>query len=335
VFKSLSLLQQLTQLQLHLHVPSVHRNQLAQLQLPQLQQLDVLLSSEPGRLQLGHMTALHTLHVIDMGINSRFTRGDQLPPNLRQLSWDWRYRGQLLKDDAPPGSMQPLLALTGLQKLRLAYSRGVASESLDTSLSLQLAELVELPRLLELALHYKGVALPTLQAAASAWAVLPLVELSLSPDDVHRGMRIPASLMQQIGQLQGLTHLVLHGSHIDATLVELADVLRQLCALQRLVLAEPMPTGADAVGEATHGIEAATELLQALDELRQLHAVQVSVPLKLAGCETHDEAKQRAEPLEQVLGNQLSGSCSVWVSFDSPFAECQLSIRTGSCLAAT
>jgi hypothetical protein len=104
---SLSALQ-LTQLQL----PSVSRYQLAQ---PQLQQLQVLLSSKLGQLQLGHMTAMHTLHVIDMGINSRFARGDQLPPNLRQLSWDWRCREQLVVDNAPRASVQPLLALTRLQ----------------------------------------------------------------------------------------------------------------------------------------------------------------------------------------------------------------------------
>jgi hypothetical protein len=277
-----------------------------------------MLSSKPGRLQLGHMTALHTMHVVDMGIYSRLARGDQLPPNLEQLSWDWRYRGQLLTDDAPPGSMQPLLALTGLQRLRLAFSRALASESLDVSYSLQLAELVELPRLQELALHYNCVPLPSVAAAASAWAVLPLVELSLSHDAVDSGRRIPAALVQQLGQLHGLTHLALHGKYVHAPLADLAAVLRQLPALQHLALGlEPSPwhfcgSGKE-IRQATHGVAAATELLHALDELRKLHTIHVSVPLKLIGCATDDAAKQLAQPLEQVLGNQLSGHCSVRV----------------------
>jgi hypothetical protein len=68
-----------------------------------------------------------------MGINSRFAHGDRLPPKLEQLSWDWWYRDHLLTDDAPPGSMQPLLALPGLQRLRLAFSRALASDCLAAS----------------------------------------------------------------------------------------------------------------------------------------------------------------------------------------------------------
>jgi hypothetical protein len=101
---------------------------------------------------------------------------------------------------------------------------------------LQLAELVELPRLQELALHYNGVPPPSVEAAASAWAVLPLVELSLSQDAIDSGRRIPAALVQQIGQLHGLTHFSLHGSYIHAPLADFAAVLRQLPALQLLAL---------------------------------------------------------------------------------------------------
>jgi Leucine-rich repeat (LRR) protein len=325
VLVSLSALQ-LTQLQL----PSVSRNQVAQLQLPQLQQLQVLLSSKPGQLQLGHMTAMHTLHGIDMGINSRFAHGDQLPPNLQQLSWDWRSREQLVVDNAPRASMQPLLALTRLQQLRLAFNRRLASDGVDDSCSSQLAELVELPRLQELALHYNSVSLPSVEAAAAAWVVLPLVELSLSSDNADRRTRIPADVLQQLGQLQGLTHLALRGSYSNATLVELAAVLQQLRCLQHLALGEPFWALSlqRTISEETHGVAAAAALLQALDELRKLHTVQVSLPLKLAGCETHDEAKQRAEPLEQALGNQLSGCCSVRVRSDEPFDVAELNIRT-------
>jgi hypothetical protein len=161
--------------------------------------------------------------------------------------------------------------------------------------------------------------------------VLPLVELSLSSDNAERRTRIPADVLEQLGQLQGLTHLALRGSYSNATLLELAAALQQLRSLQHLALGEPLWALSlqRTISEETHGVAAAAALLQALDELRKLHNVQVSLQLKLAGCATSDEAKQRAAPLEHVLSNQLSGQCSMRVRSDDPFDVAELNIRTG------
>jgi hypothetical protein len=184
------------------------------MQLLRLQQLHVRVSNAAGPeercLQLGHMTALRAFHVVDAGKDSALTREDKLPPNLRQLTWDWRYRGQLRTEEAPPGSMQPLLALTGLQRLRLAVCKGPAT-SLAASYSLQLAELSKLPRLQELALHFNSVPLDVVEAAAMyAWPALPIAELSLSSDNAVRGRHISANLLHQIGRMHGLTRLALN-----------------------------------------------------------------------------------------------------------------------------
>jgi hypothetical protein len=130
--------------------------------------------------------------------------------------------------------------------------------------------------------------------------------------------------------------LALHGSYINVPLAGLAAVLWQLPALNHLALGEPMPfrSSVNAIGKWTHGVEAATELLQAVDKLRKLSTVRVSLPLKLASHATSDRALQLERQLAQVLGNQLSRHCSVRVC-DSSFCDtCHPEIHTGYRVAA-
>jgi hypothetical protein len=112
--QQLAALQQLTRLQLG----EVECAQLRQLlQLRQLQGLEVELSrySTPGCWDLSQFTALLKLKVT-VG-TSPLLPEDQLPPNLHELVWAWR--GTIRCLSGATFSMQPILALSCLQKLHL------------------------------------------------------------------------------------------------------------------------------------------------------------------------------------------------------------------------
>jgi hypothetical protein len=312
----LTALQQLTALQL----PSLQPPQLAGLQLPQLQQLHIGIanSAQTPPLQVAHLTSLHTLRVEDYS-KCGLGGGTQLPPLLRELSWERRIFIERCNGCTQHGcSVQALLSLTRLQKLYLTFCAHAPSAP-------ELAQLSSLSSLQEVGLSYCRVPCTVLAAsAADAWPLLPLVCL-----DLPAAVLAPCLLKQLTVHAGALNHLTrLHcKQYRSAAPCELAAVLQQLPALQSLELVEnadsveekllpsmsQSPAGADIIR--AHGIEAVVELLRALGSLHELSTLGVRMAVHL----TADEAQQVTGQLQQLLGRQLSGCCTV--------TEDQLAIR--------
>jgi hypothetical protein len=285
---SLSALQRLTQLQLC----AVRSAQLAVLQLPQLLRLELgRCDFDKGQqLQLGHLTALQQLQLLDCRFRSTQHSGGraleniarssegQLPPNLRELQW-------LRADEGLGFSVQQLLALTGLQKLELP---GRMPEE----------EQQQLPQLTRLA-GLTGIGICCSAATAVTCCALPIKALSITSDDAT-----PA-VMQQLCAFSGLTYLTVHGKHLPATMEQLSATLAQLTALQHVSItgfsttadrparsmrssraaAQTSSPGSGsyvaAGARAAHSVEGVAMLLRAVGRLPDLGSVLVAVPVML------------------------------------------------------
>jgi hypothetical protein len=242
VLEPLSALQQLTFLE------SVNTHQLQHLQLPQLQQLEITIAyssdvNPQGALQLSHLRLGHLTGLSKLTVEGSWALPDaasQLPPNLQELSYP---TGSCARHSLRGSwfSVQPLLALSRLQKLHLA----VIAETASGALALQLSQLSRLSSLSSLQavrlscvwgrLSLAGLSKMEDAAAsvAAAWGVLPLKELQWS------SLQVPAAVVRQISALTGLTRLALSSragqyGHIQATHAELAVTLTKLAALRRL-----------------------------------------------------------------------------------------------------
>jgi hypothetical protein len=221
----LSALSQLAALKLHREL--VRRVQLNHLQLPQLQQLQADvgggLTNSVDHLQLGHLTALTQLSLVDA--TGVLSPAEQLPPNLQELTLrQVDYGGKRVSGSGY--SLQPLLVLSRLQKLQLCMRDAApAAEDLAALSSISSLTAVELSYVwecstaeLEEAAYAaaadaaaeaadaaaRAAAEAAAEAAASAWQLLPAKALTWSSPFV------PAAVAQVVGVLQGLTRLELH-----------------------------------------------------------------------------------------------------------------------------
>jgi hypothetical protein len=292
----LSALQHLTRLQL----PAVRRVQLRALQLPQLQQLTVKLQKhhDGEQLQLSQLAALQQLTVTEQNNRHGMTGSDELPGGLLELCWDECWQGQC--------TVQPLLGLTQLQKLRLYFKdQPPAAE--------QVQQLSTLSSLQEVLLACVASPVACVEAVAVAtWPVLPLTELRLASIDLAS-----AALLQQLQQLQGLTELTLaireYGEQVQLTLSEVAAMVRNLPALQHLSLQRlrfKATVEAKEKGSRKgmyHDAAGVEELLQAISSLRELESAYEFLPLKLLKAAAQ-EVKGR---LPQLLGSLLEPWCAV------------------------
>jgi hypothetical protein len=302
----LSVLQQLSCLQLGV----VRRVQLQHLQLPHLQQLDVWCSHRGvgQRLQLGQLTALRKLLLQDYATALR--PDDQLPPNLQQL--EYVLIGERGEDDGQTSILQPLLVLSQLQKLEMQF-RGAPAVTAD-----ELKQLSSLTGLQDLCLSYEGCTERDAAAAAAAWRVVPLKALMWGSDNVS------AAMVQQLGELKGLTQLVLQAaglssSRMDATPGQLAVALQQLTKLRCLTVkgydymalqAGVPATGNDGLDPAIgawHGIGGVEAFLHAVDALCDLREARVSLPAVLQEA----DAQQLHGKLQQLLPRRLARYCNI------------------------
>jgi hypothetical protein len=302
----LSVLQQLSCLQLGV----VRRVQLQHLQLPHLQQLDVWCSHRGvgQRLQLGQLTALRKLLLQDYATALR--QDDQLPSNLQQL--EYVLIGERDEGDGQTSILQPLLALSQLQKLEMQF-RGAPAVAAD-----ELKQLSALTSLQELGLSYEGCTEGDAAAAAAAWKVVPLKALMWGSDYVS------AAMVQQFRELQGLTQLVLQAaglssSRMDATPRQLAVALQQLTQLRCLTVRGydyiAMQAGVPATGDdgmdpaigAWHEVRGVEAFLQALDALCDLREAHVLLPVVLQKA----DVQQLCGKLQQLLPSRLARYCDV------------------------
>jgi hypothetical protein len=310
----LSALQRLTQLQLC----AVHCAQLAVLWLPQLQRLDLnRCDCDQGQqLQLGHMTALQQLQLLDCRIcstqhttsraleNITCSSEGQLPPKLREMQW-------LCADEGLGFSMQQLLALTGLQKLELP---GRIPDS----------EPQQLPQLSRLA-GLTGIGIYCSAAIAVTCCALPIKALSITSDDAT-----PA-VLQQLCAFSGLTYLTVHGKHLPATMEQLSTTLAQLTALQHVSVtgfsttadrparsmrssraaaqtSSPGSSSYVAAGaRAAHSVEGVAMLLRALGRLPDIGSVLVAVPVMLNRAEARHIKEQLPAWLQPGFRGNSSG----------------------------
>jgi hypothetical protein len=255
VLMPLSALQRLTQLQLS----EVRSAQLAVLQLPQLQRLGIYWCEFAAgqQLQLGHLTALQQLQLLDYSIRhmqrdrgqtgsralehitlssagAALQQQQQLPPNLRELQW-------LCGGEGLGYSVQQLLQLTRLQKLVLLGTMP------DPEQQQQLLQLTSLVRLTEIGISCSS-------ATAAACCALPIKALSITSDDAT-----PA-VLQQLGTFSGLTHFTISGRHLPTTLGRLSSMLAQLTALQHVSIAGFNTTAADRPARLTRPSRSAAEI---------------------------------------------------------------------------
>jgi hypothetical protein len=298
VLAPLSALRQLTRLQL----PAVRKAQLLPLQLPYLQQLHVKLDDhgDGAQLQLSHLTALQVLTVAGPYNSCGLAAGDELPAGLQELYWTDTWTNGC--------SLQPLLGLAKLQKLRLMLG-------LQPPTAEQVAQLSVLSSLQEVALSYccaPGACGDA--AAATAWPVLPLLELGL------QHIQLSSAALHNMQQLLGLTSLDLglkdYGVSRTAAEVsfgEVASMLLQMPALQRLGL-YGLRFAATVVSKDRGGRRymyhdggGVAGLLQAVGGLRQLDYVLVNLRMKLQ----QEVVQELTGMLQQLLGMQLAPSCAI------------------------
>jgi hypothetical protein len=141
---------------------------------------------------------------------------------------------------------------------------------------------------------------------------LPLKALSW-----HEG--IPAAVVQQLGNLQGLTALTLHSvknalrnAQEGVMIAQLAALLRQLTALQCLHLRGDTCAAHRSNWQSEDGLEessAIRELLQAICSLRQLIAVEVELYVRLPDA----AVTQLNGSLPQLLCGPVAQGCSFCV----------------------
>jgi hypothetical protein len=300
----LSVLQQLSCLQLGV----VRRVQLQHLQAPHLQQLDVWCSHRGvgQRLQLGQLTALRKLLLQDYATALR--QDDQLPPNLQQLECVLigERDGQ---SDGQTCILQPLLVLSRLQKLEMQF-RGAPAVTAE-----ELKQISALTGLQELGLSYEGCTQDDAAAAAAAWRVVPLKALMWGSDYVS------AAMVKQLGELTGLTQLVLQAaglssSLMDATPGQLVAMLQQLTKLRCLTVEgydhmAGVPAieddGLDSGKGAWRDITAVGAFLQAVDALCELKKAHVALTVDLQQA----DVQQLCGELQQLLPRGLARYCNV------------------------
>jgi hypothetical protein len=311
LLEPLSALQQLTCLQLGV----VRRMQLQHLQLPHLQQLDVWCSHRGvgQRLQLGQLTALRKLLLQDYATAMR--PDDQLPPNLQQLEYVLIGQRDDVSGDGQTSILQPLLVLSQLRKLDMQF-RGAPAVTAD-----ELKQLSSLTGLQELGLSYEGCTAGDAAAAAAAWRVVPLKALKWGSDTVS------AAMVKQLGELQGLTQLVLQAagfsvSNMDATPGQLAVALQQLRKLRCLTIKGfdhiAMHAGVPAIDTCTddtepcvwHHVGGVRAFLQAADALCELEEAHVVLPVVLQ----EGIVQQLRDDLPQLLPCRLFRCCEVTAS---------------------
>jgi hypothetical protein len=142
----------------------------------------------------------------------------------------------------------------------------------------------------------------------------------------HEG--IPAAVLQQLGDLQGLTALTLHlvknsNSRLEEDGVEIAQLaalLRQLTALRCLQLQGDSTAACSGEIEDAFDEEALDdsddirELLQAICSLQQLSAVRVELGLRLPDA----EVTQLNDSLPQLLCGAVAQGCSVSINVPGP-----------------
>jgi hypothetical protein len=330
----LSGLQQLTTLELR---GAVHRVQLQHLQLPRLQRLHALLSrittNRVGQLQLGHLAAVTQLFF--RVSEDWFVPAEQLPPNLQLLTLHY-YSPRHNRSDGSSYSLQPLLALSRLQKLQLCMRDGVLAAE-------ELARLSSISSLREVELWYNWQedyigqhGSPTrpaesagarfdaaAEAAAAPWLALPLKALSWS------SRYIPAAVVLQVSALQGLTRLELHitteYAAEEMVPLKLAAMLRPLTGLQQLKLTSSTAEeyysdghrrvggGAAADGFAGYDACAVMELLRVIGGLQELGDVNVKLQMHLSVREV-DEVYEAAQ---ELLPDWMVHICEVDTSSSS------------------
>jgi hypothetical protein len=321
VLAQLSVLQQLTRLQLS----SARRVQLQQLRLPQLRRLVGVMDTTQNQEQLllGHMSSLTALTLYDNRYPcDSFAPTEQVPPNLRTLDMMiWVERSS--RERPYRVSLQPLLALSQLQPLHLDLT--AAERSVPAAH--ELAQLSTLHSLQEVCIDWQSSLLDAaaVEDTAGALLVLPLTSMTWE----HAG--IPAAVMQQLGELQGLTALHLFHDCLSAyrsglqnrvTPAALATVLGRLTALQRLHLSDTSLSAAAAglaalpacaVHDDTDGV---VRLVHTVGSLRQLSALNVHMHVRLQG-EWQDMAAAHVQLLNVQLCSctavqQLNGKTWQW-----------------------
>jgi hypothetical protein len=308
--QQLAVLQQLTRLQLG----DVECAQLQQLlQLRQLQELEVdglLRYDRRGCWDLSQFTALQKLKVT-VG-TAPLLPEDRLPPNLRELVWAWS--GTISCASGTTFSIQPILALSRLQKLHL-WQMCEAKAATATELS-QLSSLSSFTDL-RLSCIYTS---QHVRRAAAVWHCLPLRLLSLA------GVELTSAFLQRLTALQGLKSLSLDSSADDdndevnnsVTTAQAAAAVQQLTALQHLHLRNTrnwcesnvpiLVCGALRRRMSTPAVRGMVGLLQAVGSLQDLSSVHVQWHLRQISAA---EAQQVSGVLHQLLPRSLVLCCRV------------------------
>lgn len=152
--------------------------------------------------------------------------------------------------------------------------------------------------------------------------MVPLTSFEWGSDDV------PAAVLQQLGQLQGLTQLVLHASGVSGSSCsiesmprQLAAVLQQLTKLQCLTIDgyDSMAADGDAADAAAavscgggvdgdwHTVDGVRAFLQAVGGLSMLKVANVVLPVKMQEL----DQQQLRGLLQQLLPKGLARCCEV------------------------
>jgi hypothetical protein len=261
-FAPLSALLQLTQLQLG----RVRAQQLAHLQLPQLQQLNAVVArvypvwkdDQPHQLfDISHLSSLTLLH-----INSSWMQGDGFPCSLHAVTWEFPLGGssnpEIAKKLSAEMSLQPLLQLGALEEVQFIF-HGLRPAQLQHGLLHTLANVrgdwcyeskpgEEVVWRTPASAAEQGAVgdvqpAPAAAAAEASWGAGPLKSVRLMYDKLQHGFAsMPTATVQALGALQ-LTELAIHGGSwfqahlgLEVTPAQLGEVLQRVPLLQRLEL---------------------------------------------------------------------------------------------------
>jgi hypothetical protein len=308
----LSALQQLTRLELSV----ASSKQLQHLQLPWLQHLVIQNLAYDGPAEPQLLGNLTSLVVLDVRECFGLCAADQLPPNLRTLklhfSTPMLHTFPRYLDHA---SLLPLLDLSRLEQLHLDLL-GVDCTAAAAAAAHEVAQLSTLHALQRVHIVWRSKrqcpVYGTAAAFAAAFQLLPLKGLTWH----HQGL--PAAVLQQLGDLQGLTALSLHAEHAYArgqedgvTVAQLAALLQRLTALQCLHLyGDTAAAGSGQPEEVCDDSNGIRELLQAICSLQQLSAVGVRLYVKLPDA----AVTQLNDSLQQLLRGAVAQGCVVSIT---------------------
>jgi hypothetical protein len=244
VLAPLSALQLLTNLQLDY----VRRRQLEHLRMPQLLELTMRIEMQHNgdvvQLQMGHLTGLSKLAMSDWAATMQLE--DQLPLGLKELE----LKVVLGVGGGNRCSVQPLLQLSRLQNLRLQY-RGVP---LGTDEAMRQLSSVSSLKEFHLACDmHTTVPVPGDPAGTlGLLARLSLKSLAWTDADIHVDALLPLSHLQGLTSLELTTHMQCCGQD-SAAPGQLAATLQPLTELRRLHLY--VYGRVSAFGEASNGPE--------------------------------------------------------------------------------